>query len=120
MSAYHILTQEINQKTISIAVHTPIPDVNNEASISYRVALQQSEPFTESAVYGLQADDPDEWDDLVAGAVHEKRETVKFTSTNLTNNQRRTEVETKVAGFQNAVIAEKQITLAFWGYQGDV
>lgn len=120
MSAYHILTQDASQDTIQVVIHTSIPDVTNDAGISYRVALQQSEPFTESAVYGLEIDDPAEWAELVAGAKYETTETVRFTSLYLDNFQRRNQVEAHVTGFQNAVTTRKQITLAFWGYQGDV
>ncbi len=46
--------------------------------------------------------------------------TVGFSSTNLTNAQRLAEVETAFTAAKTDVLAEKQITLNFYGKSGDV
>jgi len=63
---------------------------------------------------------PAEESAMKAGTIFENNTTVRFSSLDLTNAERLAEVEAAYTAAETDVLAEKQITLNFYGKSGDV
>ena len=114
----HILTQDKDVNTVNVVFHIPVPAVLNEAGISYRNAVvMEAKGEITSALYNIT---PAGLTLLQSGAEIEKAETVRFSSIYLTNAQRLQQVVDRYNVVKTALIAEKQITLAFMGYNTEV
>jgi len=120
MSDYHILTQQKNQNTVNVVYHIPVPGTNNEAGITWQEAVVAEAGGADNIVSVLPDILSEELIDLKAGALVEKVETVRFSSIYLTNAQRLQEIKDRYTALKSELIAEKQITLAFMGYSGEV
>jgi len=120
MSNYHILNTDIRLKTVSCVFHIPIPATNNEVGVTWQDALVLSLGGTEAITSTLPDITQDELSALKAGSLYECMESVRFSSINLTNAQRLAEVEAAYTAAKTEMLAEKQITLNFYGKAGDV
>lgn len=121
MSNYHILTQEKNKKNIQVLFHIPIPSTGtNEAGISWRNAVVREQGGADAIDSQLIDISAAELSALKAGEIIEKITTVHFTSVNLTNAQRKAEIEATFNALTSSIIVEKQISLEWIGYAGDV
>lgn len=120
MSDYHILTTDLRLKTVSTVFHVPIPATNNAVGVSWRAALVLSLGGADAISSVLTDITPEELNALKAGEIFEDVATVGFSSVNLTNAQRLAQVETAYTAASSDVLAEKQITLNFYGKSGDV
>lgn len=114
---FHILTQAKDQNTVNVVFHIPVPATLNEAGITWREAVVREIGTVSSVLPDIE---PAELILLESGALIEKSESVRFSSIYLTNAQRLQEIKDRYNILKIELIAEKQITLAFMGYGGDV
>jgi hypothetical protein len=122
MSDYHILTQDEDSKGISAVFHIPIPAAgSNAAGVQWRnaIVLEQKGAVNITSVLPELSGQAEEVS-MKAGIVYERLVRVRFSSTNLTDTQRKQEVENKFNIVKAAIIAEKQKTLSWIGFAGDV
>jgi hypothetical protein len=125
MSDYHVMTQGEKKKTAQVVMHIPVPNVNNQIGVNYRLALKQLLESTlpegqtqiESRYPGTGAP---ELAQLQNGEVYEAVRTYRFSSINLTPAQKQAELDTFYRDANAAVLAEKQDELEYWGYDRDV
>jgi len=120
MSDYHIRNTDLKLKNVSTVFHIPIPATNNAVGISWQAALVLSLGGADAISSVLTDITTAELNAMKAGEIFEDVATVGFSSTNLTNVQRLAEVETAFTAAKTDVLAEKQITLNFYGKNGDV
>ena len=116
MSNYHILTQEIqngNKRAAQVVFHIPVPAAGtNEADISWRDAVVKEQGGASNIVSVLPDITTQEDSDMKAGALIEQVKTVRFSTVNLTNPQRKAEIET----YFNTLTVEQRAALT----EGDV
>ena len=117
---YHILTQAKDQNTIQAVFHIPVPIGNNEVGVSWRDAVVKEQGGADNIISVLLDIDPTELTNMKSGVLIEKVEAVRFSSIFLNNAQRLQQIKDRYAVVKIELIAEKQITLAFMGYGGDV
>lgn len=120
MSNYHILSQDTQRKSVDVIFHIPIPATNNSAKITWQAAIVKELGGASNIVSVLPGITSEEDSSLKAGALLEKRVTVRFSSINLTNAQRLAAIKAAFTAETSALVAEKAITLDFMGYEGDV
>lgn len=120
MSDYHIRNTDVKLKTVSVVFHIPIPAVNNAVGVSWQDALVLSLGGVDAITSTLTDITPAEESAMKAGSIYENVATVRFSSLDLTNAERLAEVETAYTAASSDVLAEKQITLNFYGKSGDV
>jgi hypothetical protein len=121
MSDYHVLTQSIDQKTVNVVFHIPIPAAGtNDANVSWQNALVMSLGGTASITSVLHNIDSQELTDMQAGAIYEVFESYRFTRLGLTPQQKQTEIEGRFADLKNQLVNDKQIELQWTGQQGNV
>lgn len=120
MSNYHILNTDTRLKTVSCVFHIPIPATNNVVGVSWQDALVLSLGGADEITSVMPDITPEEESAMKAGSIFENVATVRFSSIALTNAQRLAEVETAFTAAETDVLAEKQITLNFYGKSGDV
>lgn len=124
MSDYHIL--QINEthrgimEIVSVVFHISIPDVNNDADVSYRQAiasLVNTENVT--AVPWLEVDFPQEYIDIQSGAVYEISKSVRV-PVGLTPVQKRDRLDVYYNYVKSEILQKIQNKMAFWGFNRDV
>jgi hypothetical protein len=121
MSDYHILSQDRDEKTVSVVFHIPVPSTGtNRAGLSWRDAVVREQGGSASITSVLPDISATEDTQLKAGELYEKRETVRFSSKNLTPAQRQAEVEARFTEASTELISEKQVVLEWIGFQGDI
>lgn len=120
ISNYHIRETDIKLKTVSTVFHIPIPDTDNDVGVTWQAALVLSLGGADAISSVLTDITPEEESAMKAGSIYENVATVRFSSTDLTNAERLAEVEAAYTAASSAVLAEKQITLNFYGKSGDV
>lgn len=117
---FHILTQSKDQNTINAVLHIPVPASNNDAGITWQQAVVKEAGGADNIVSVLPDVESTELTAMKSGALIEKIENVRFSSIFLTNAQRLQEVKDRYNVLKTLLIEEKQITLNFMGYGGDV
>lgn len=120
MSDYHIRSTAVNLKRVNVVFHIPIPDINNVVKVSQQNALVLSEGGADAIDSILTDITSAELSAMKAGSIFERSETVRFSSTNLTNAERLAEVEAAYTAAKAKVLADMQVTLNFYGRSGDV
>lgn len=120
MSNYHILRQDKEQNTVDCVFHIPIPATLNVAGVSWQTAMRDSLGGSANIKSVLPNIATAELTAMQAGQIGEKPYTVRFSSVSLNNGQRLDQVLAAYTLIKAQEIAEKQITLNFWGYKGDV
>lgn len=120
MADYHIQTQTEDQKTAKVIFHFPTPNGNNDASISWQNAWLRSNNGVVTTVLADAYIDPAEKTNIEAGSVIEHVDVVRFSSLNLTNAERRTEIENKYNTVKSEYYARLQVELTFIGFEGTV
>jgi len=120
MSDYHIRSTSEDLKRVNTVFHIPIPATNNAVGVSWQDALVLSLGGADAIDSVLTDITPAELSAMKAGSIFEKFETVRFSSTNLTNAERLAEVETAYSAAETDILDEKQVTLNFYGKSGDV
>ena len=115
---FHILTQSKDQNTVNVVFHIQVPATNNEAGITWQQAVVKE---AGSSITSILPDiSSAELTSMQSGALIEKVENVRFSSIYLTNAQRLQEIKDRYNIVKTELIAEKQITLVFIGYGGNV
>ncbi|MCK4498900.1 hypothetical protein KAU11_00205 [Candidatus Babeliales bacterium] len=117
---FHILTQAKNQNTVNVVFHIPIPATNNEVGITWQQAVVKEAGGVDNIISVLPDISSAELISMKSGALIEKVETVRFSSIYLDNAQRLQQVKDRYNVVKIEFIAEKQITLAFMGFGGNV
>lgn len=120
MSDYHILSTSKDLKTVSGVYHIPIPASDNAVGVSWQEALVLSLGGADAIASVLTDITPAELSAMKAGSIFEMVGSVRFSSINITNTERLAEVETAYSEAKTDILAEKQITLNFYGKSGDV
>jgi hypothetical protein len=123
MSNYHLLTQAQDKKTINVIFHIPIPDVQNAAEKSYRLALKEMlEHASETGT--IESICPDitaaELTQIQNGEIYEISRSKRFSSLSLTNAQKRDELDVEFNILKTEARSELQIELEWWGLKRDV
>ena len=117
MSDYHILESQEDLKRARVVFHVPVPSSQNAAGITWQVAVAMEQSDKISILTNITTEEAAQ---LVSGEIIEKVENMKFSSTSLNNAQRLQEVKDRALFWKTELINEKQVTLNFMGYQGDV
>ena len=121
MSDYHVLTQDPKRKTVQVIFHIPVPSSGtNAAGVSWQDAMVKEQGGTSNIVSRLSSLSSEEESALKSGALIEVVKEVRFSSTNISNDKRKQEIETAFEKVKKAVLAEKQIVLEWMGYEGNV
>lgn len=121
MSDYHIRTQDIEKKSANVVFHIPVPGTGqNEAGLTWREAAVREQGGSENIASILNDISPEETTKLKAGEVLEIPKTVRFSSKNLTPAQRKAEIETAFSNLKTEIIDDKQATLEWIGYSGNI
>lgn len=120
MSNYHVLMQAKDQNTVNVVAHLPVPATLNTAGLTWQQAVVQEAGGADNITSVLPDIDPVELADMKSGALVEKVESVRFSSIYLTNAQRLQQVKDWYGALKASLIEEKQITLNFMGYSGEV
>ena len=118
MSNYHILTQDISQKTATIVFRVPIPDVTNNAGISYRTALVEylkHSQNTDTISSISPFTDATELSQVRNGEIYEVQQSMRFSSLALTPVQKRNEIDARYNELTTEARNKLQILLAWWG-----
>ena len=121
MSNYHILQQATNKASVNCIFHIAVPaGGTNEAGKTWRQAIVLDQGGSAEITSQLPGITQVELDALKAGSLFEVPITVRFSSINLTNVQRKVEIEDAFISESGAIVAQKQITLEWIGYEGDI
>lgn len=120
MSDYHIFETDIRLKTVNLVFHIPIPVGNNAVGVSWQDALVLSLGGADAITSVLAGITPDELNAMKAGSIYEKNMIVRFSSLDLTNAERLAEIEAAYTASETDILAEKQVTLNFYGKSGEV
>jgi hypothetical protein len=118
MSNYHALFQNIDRKNLQVVFHVPIPSAGlNAAGIGWRAAVLLERGLSgqlgKSALPNIL---PAELAALDNGSLIEAIENVQFSSISLTDAQRNGQVLAAYNAAASSLLAQKQITLNFMGY----
>ena len=97
-----------------------MPATLNDAGLTWQQAVVAETGGSDIILSVLPVIDPVELTDMKSGALIEKVESVRFSSIYLTNAQRLQQVKDWYSALKISLIEEKQITLAFMGYSGEV
>lgn len=117
---FHILTQAKDQNTVQAVFHIPVPIGNNEVGVSWRDAIVIEAGGANNIISVLLNIDPTELTNMKSGALIELVENVRFSSIFLDNAQRLQQVKDRYNIVKTELMAEKQITLVFMGFGGDI
>ena len=126
MSDYHVLEQSKNKNTVNVVFHIPVPETGtNQAELQWRDAIVLSLGGSGNIVSVLPGISTEEDTQLKAGALIEVSENVRFSSVNISNVQKKDQIEARFKELndienKDSVLSEKQIKLAWIGYAGDV
>jgi len=114
---FHILTQAKDKNTVNVVFHIPVPAALNLAGITWQEAVVREIGTVSSVLPNIS---PAELALLESGALIERTENVRFSSIYLTNTQRLQEIKNRYTILKASLIEEKQITLNFMGFEGEV
>ena len=111
MSQIHIREKDTKNKTVTCIFHFAVPELNNAVGVPWNQVLQKAlnpEPL-------MPDNDSTENANIVSGSIHEVQETVRFSSTNLTDNERIAEVEAAFQTRQTEIFDELAAKLDYFG-----
>lgn len=118
---YHILEQGVDLKTARVAMHIAVPDVLNEAGVSYRQVLVWQKTLggaqIQSAVPNIGAG---ELTQLQNGEILEVIETVRFSRLGLSKAEKKAELDAAYNNRKTDLLSEKQTELEWYGSAIDV
>ena len=123
MSEYHILESAVDGKTVSVVFHCVLtaPEKNwtNEAGNTAPWCIIRSKDLT-SQLPNFETDFAAEYALLQIGEVTESRQTVRFSTINLTPAQKKDEIETAYTAWRVECIANMLKEFEWYGYDNDV
>lgn len=120
MSDYHIRKTSADLKTVDVIFHIPIPSANNAIGVNWQDALVLSLGGADNITSVMPDIEIGEESEMKAGSIYEKVQTIRFSSLDLTNQQRLEQVEAAYIVAKEYILADKQVTLNFYGKAGDV
>ena len=121
MSDYHLLTQNVESKSVSVVFHIAIPSTGeNAAGISWQDAVVLEQGGSENIVSVLPGITTQEDTQLKSGALIEKRKTVRYSGIGIVPAQKKAEIEAEFNSLKASVVADKQVILEWIGYQANV
>lgn len=120
MSDYHIREINIDVKGVKVVFHIPIESSNNNAGVNWQDAIVLSHGGQDNIHSSMSDISIDEEIEIKAGSIHEIVKTVIFSSIDLTDIQRLEEIKAAYHIIKNDYIAEKKLTLKFYGKSGDI
>ena len=128
MSDYHILAQDVEEKTINVVFHISVPSAGvNSAGILWRDAVlkEQNNLIREDGspvIICSRIKDISiaENTGLKNGSLIERIETVRFSRLGLSSTEKKTEIEAKCKQVRANLILQKQNTLQWIGFEGNV
>lgn len=105
---------------VQVVFFIDIPDVNNDAGVSYRVAAKDEKwdsalNAVPSSVVDLETKSPTVYNALQTGAMYEYSERLQFSSAFLSNAQRNSELTAREAAAEAEILAQKQLDWKYWG-----
>ena len=106
---------------VSITYYVEIPNGNNRAGVSYRVAAREEKYSQElgkvpHSVIDLDAKNPTVYNALQIGAVYEFAETFEFSSCYLSDSQRDAQIDARCGQIETEIVEKKQREWRYWGY----
>ena len=120
MSNYHIRKTAYNLKTVNVVFHIPIPATNNAVGIAWRDVIVLDQGGASNITSVLPDITVGELDAMKLGSVYEYAKSVEFTSLDLTNAQRLSEVESAYTNAKTSMLARINKTMNFYNKSGDV
>lgn len=123
MSNYHILDTNRKLTKARVIFHIEIPDELNNDSTNYRTAVLewQGGGTISSKVPNLDTEFASEYAAMQTGEIYEYEDTVTFSSADLTNVQKRNEIDDWYTDLSNNFVNDKvKKILKFWGMNRDV
>lgn len=126
MSNYHTLTQAEDKKTVNVVFHIPVPEGGtNQADVLWRDAVVAEQGGSANIVSVLPGIEPTEDTLLKAGALIEVPKSLRFSRLGLTPAEKKAEIEAEYNRLSGSdpkysILALKQITLEWIGYEADV
>jgi len=126
MSDYHVLEQSADKKTVRVALHYAIPaDSQNQVNQNHRdllaIARKDAESGTvKSRVPYLSDEFSAELAKMQTGEIIEEVMTVRFSSLNLSNAQKKAEIEAAWESKRAEVFDRLQTQLEYYHYDNDV
>ena len=105
---------------VDVVFHVDIPNANNPAGVSYRVASKDEQWDEEQnkvipKVKDLQTKNVAWYDKLQTGAAYQRVEAFQFSSAYLTNVQRDAELDAQMQVVKDTLLAQKQVEWQYWG-----
>jgi len=123
MSEYHILESAIDGKTVTVVFHcvltTAEKNWTNSAGKTAPWCIVRSRDLT-SQLPNFETDFATEYALMQNGEVTESRQTVRFSSINLTPAQKRDEIEAAYTVWRAECISDMQKEFEWYGYDNDV
>ena len=114
---YHILSQNLDKKTVQAIFHIPIPIGVNIVGVGWRAALLSwLGGSVESQLLGIPQE---ELALLQTGELYEKPVTVRFSRLGLTDAAKLDEIKAAYTTEMNAFHQEMAIILDYYGFGGD-
>ena len=111
MANIHIREKDKKNKTVNCIFHFTVPATQNAIGMNWNEVLQKAK----KPVPLLDDNDSTENANITAGSVLEHPETVRFSSINLTNAQRLTEIQSAYSARQTQVFTDLASELDFFG-----
>ena len=111
MANIHVREKDKKDKTVNCIFHFSVPATNNAVGQPWNEVIQKSK----KPVPLMDDNDSTENANISSGSVLEYPETVRFSSTNLTNAQRMVEIQSAYTARQTRVFADLASELGFFG-----
>jgi hypothetical protein len=120
MSNYHILIQDLERKSVSVVFHVPIPATGvNLASVQWREAVKKERAFNKATGSVLPDIIAAEQTQIDNGEIIEVMQEIG-SSPVASDAVRKVQIEAEFNKVKVQLLSEKQITLAWIGYQANV
>lgn len=105
---------------VQVVFFISIPDINNDAGVSYRVAAKDEKwdnvlNAVPSQVVDLETKSPTVYGDLQNGSLYELAERFQFSSAHLTDQQRNAELTVREGEAEAEILGQKQLDWKYWG-----
>ena len=117
MANYHVLAVTPKLTRANVVFHIPIPDENNAAGVSLRLAVYQYQgnDTIVSVVPGHATNFSGENADMQSGAIYEYPRAVVFTSANNTPVQKQGEMDSMYTSLAVSALGTIRKVLKYWG-----
>ena len=111
MASIHIREKDPQSKTVNCIFHFTIPAAQNAIGMAWNQVIQKAKKPTPM----MSDNDSTENANISSGSIYEVSETVRFSSSSLTNAQRLTEIQAVYNTRKTQVFTELAAELDFFG-----